>query len=45
MIVYDFLMINIFVCVNMYVYMDVVTGGRNCPVNFNKPTLQLNSTV
>jgi hypothetical protein len=22
--------------------MDVVTGGRNCPVNFNKHTLQLN---
>jgi hypothetical protein len=23
-------------------YMDVVTGGRDCPTNFNKHTLQLN---
>jgi hypothetical protein len=25
--------------------MDVVTGGRNCPVNFNKHTLQLNLAI
>jgi hypothetical protein len=33
-IVYIFLVINIF-----FLYMDVVTRGRNCPVNFNKHTL------
>jgi hypothetical protein len=26
-------------------YMDVVTGGRDCPINTNKHTLQLNQNI
>jgi hypothetical protein len=29
----------------MDIYVDVVTGGRNCLVNSNKHTLQLNADI